>query len=268
MAIPPVGHDGASGTAVTGASPHLRASDSVTLILLDGPYADMADADTDADAEDDPDDAGDDPAGPEAVDDLVARAAAFDEEIAVEVSSLKERVSELEEELSDKAETIDELEDRVRRERADFQNYKKRAKKREEELRERATEDLVERLLDVRDNLVRALSQEDDVEVRDGVEATLATFDRVLDAENVAAIEPEPGEEVDPTRHEVVMRVDGDRPAGTVEDVYRPGYEMAGRVLRPAQITVSEEPADTDATEESDEPAGAEEADGPGQSEE
>jgi molecular chaperone GrpE len=35
------------------------------------------------------------------------------------------------------------------------------------------------------------------------------------------------------------MRVDDDRPEGTVVDVYRPGYEMADSVLREAQVTVS-----------------------------
>jgi molecular chaperone GrpE len=36
------------------------------------------------------------------------------------------------------------------------------------------------------------------------------------------------------------MRVDADHPEGTVAEVYRPGYEMAGAVLREAQVTVSE----------------------------
>lgn len=178
---------------------------------------------------------------------LIARVAAADEEAAAEVEALAGRLRELrdelaerEEELEAREERIEELESKLKRARADFQNYKKRAKQREEDLRERATEDLVERLLDVRDNLVRAVEQGDDVEVREGVEATLATFDRVLDAENVAAIEPDAGGDVDPERHEVVHRTESDQPEGAIVQVYRPGYEMAGRVLRPAQVTVSE----------------------------
>ena len=183
----------------------------------------------------------------DAPDDLIARVAAADEEAAAEVEALARRVDELEAELEEReaalesrGERIEELESKVTRARADFQNYKKRAKQREEELRERATEDLVERLLDVRDNLVRALEQDDDVEVRDGVEATLSTFDRVLDGENVSAIDPAEGGDVDPERHEVVHRTESERPEGAIVDVYRPGYEMAGKVLRPAQVTVSE----------------------------
>jgi len=178
---------------------------------------------------------------------LVARVAAVDEEAAAAVAELREEVADLEAELAEREaeleardEAVEELESKLTRARADFQNYKKRTKQREEEIRDRATEDLVERLLDVRDNLVRAVEQDEDVEVRDGVEATLATFDRVLDGENVSAIEPDVGGDVDPERHEVVHRTESDEPAGAIDQVYRPGYEMAGKVLRPAQVTVSE----------------------------
>ena len=215
--------------------------------MTDVPDAE-AEADVESAADDEPAveaDAATDESGSR--EELVARLAALDVEAAAEVESLAERVDELEGELAAREEaiaeheaTVEELESKLKRARADFQNYKKRAKQREEVLRERATEDLVERLLDVRDNLVRALEQDDDVEIRDGVEATLATFDRILDAENVAAIEPDDGDDVDPERHEVVHRRESDVPEGAIADVYRPGYEMAGKVLRPAQVTVSE----------------------------
>jgi molecular chaperone GrpE len=207
----------------------------------------MANADTDADAEesiDESDDGGDD-AGE--VEDLIARVAAADEELAADVGDLAERaeeleaeVAEMESELAEKDERIEDLESSLKRTKADFQNYKKRTEKRKEEIKERATEDLIERLIDVRDNLVRALEQEESADIRDGVEATLSTFDRVLEDENVEAIHPEPGTEVDPQVHEVVMRVEGDQPEGHVQDVYRPGYRMAGKVLQAAQVTVSE----------------------------
>jgi molecular chaperone GrpE len=37
-----------------------------------------------------------------------------------------------------------------------------------------------------------------------------------------------------------MMRVESDQPEGTVVDVYRPGYEMAGSIVQEAQVTVSE----------------------------
>ena len=177
---------------------------------------------------------------PEDDTDLASRIEEYDADLATEVAELQSRLAEAESELEAKAERIDELEDALARSKADFKNYKKRAKRREEQIRERATEDFVGRIVSVRDNLVRALDQEAGADIRPGVESTVEEFDRILAEENVSEISPELGADVDPTRHEVLMRVDADQPEGTVAEVYRPGYEMAGSVLREAQVTVSE----------------------------
>jgi len=174
------------------------------------------------------------------------------DELRGEVESLQSEIETLEGELESREEEIDDLESRLARKQADFQNYKKRQEQRVEDIKERATEDLVERLVEVRDNLQRALDQGEDADIRGGVESTLDQFDRELDRENVAVIDPEPGEEADPTRHEVLMRVDSDLPEGTVDEVHRPGYEMAGTVLRPAQVTVSGGSADGSSDEPRD----------------
>ena len=186
-------------------------------------------------------------------DDLLERLREADEELAATIKErvlalaeerddFREQLEEREAEVEELESEVDDLQSRLKRKQADFQNYKKRAKKRQEQLQKRATEDLVTRLVDVRDNLVRALETDhDDVQsIREGVEMTLREFDHILDAENVASVDPEPGTEVDPQRHEVMMRVDSDQPADTVAEVYRPGYEMAGKVVRAAQVTVSE----------------------------
>jgi len=182
--------------------------------------------------------------GTETGEDLVARVAAHDEALAGDVEALRDRAADLEATVEDREAELEELTERLQRTQADFQNYKKRAEQRREDLKERATEDLVERLLDVRDNLARALEQDDaDADdLRDGVSATLRSLDDVLEDEGVVQVDPEPGDDVDPHRHEVLMRVESDRPEGTVDEVYRPGYEMADAVLRTAQVTVSEGP--------------------------
>jgi molecular chaperone GrpE len=162
------------------------------------------------------------------------------ETLARGLAALGEVVTQFEADLSAERERTSELESRLRRKQAEFQNYKKRQTERIEEERERATEDLVERLLDVRDNLSRALSTDEGADIRGGVETTLDQFDRELDRENVDRIEPSVGEPTDPVRHEVLATVPSDQPADTIADVHRPGYEMAGKVLRPAQVTVSD----------------------------
>jgi molecular chaperone GrpE len=198
-----------------------------------------ADGVSDADATDATADPG---AGGEATDaesaeteretDLAARVAAVDEELAAEVAELAARADDLDSEVA-------ELRSKLKRKQADFQNYKQRTKRKQEQIKDRATEDLVERLVPVRDNLLRALDQDEGADIRPGVESTLTELDRVLEDENVSVIEPDSGDAVDPHRHEVMLRVDADQPEGTVVDIYQPGYEMADKVLRPAQITVS-----------------------------
>ncbi|WP_372911858.1 nucleotide exchange factor GrpE [Salinigranum sp.] len=162
----------------------------------------------------------------------VAEAEGVDEDLVESVADLEARVAELEA-------ALDDARSKLARKQADFQNYKKRMKKKQEQVEARATEDLVERLVPVRDNLVRALDQEERTDIRPGVESTLAELDRVLDGENVSPIEPQQGDDVDPHRHEVMLRVDSEQPEGTVVDLYQPGYEMAEKVIRPAQVTVS-----------------------------
>ncbi|MFC7166454.1 nucleotide exchange factor GrpE [Halospeciosus flavus] len=172
---------------------------------------------------------------------LAERVGEYDEELAAEVEALRAERDELAAQVEEKEEEVESLTERLQRTQADFQNYKKRAKQKQEDIRERATEDLVEDLLDVHDNLRRALEEESgDVEsLREGVELTKKEFDHVLEGEGVEMVAPDPGDEVDPTRHEVMMRQESERPEGTVVDLYRPGYEMGGKVLREAQVTVS-----------------------------
>lgn len=177
--------------------------------------------------------------------DLVGEVTAHDEELGAAVADLQKRIEDLEETVEEKDEEIETLTERLQRTQADFQNYKKRAKERQSDLQAKAKGDLIERFLEVRDNLSRALEDEsNDLEsLKEGVRVTRNEFDRVLDAENVVTIDPEPGDDVDPTRHEVMMRVESEEPADTVASVFRPGYEMDGSVLRAAQVTVSDGPS-------------------------
>lgn len=175
-------------------------------------------------------------AGEKAAPTLVDRVSEHDEALAREVA-------ELEAELESSREEVSALTSKLARVRADFSNYKERAKRKRDEIRERASEALVEQVVPVRNDLLRALDQEDGSDIRPGVESTLEKFDEVLTEEGVEPIAPAPGDEVDPNRHQVMLRVESEQPDGTIHEVYEPGYEMGDRVLTEAQVTVS---ADSD----------------------
>ncbi|EMA58951.1 GrpE protein [Halorubrum kocurii JCM 14978] len=170
---------------------------------------------------------------------LAAAVAEHDEALAREVAALEADLAETRAELLEAEEEVEELTSKLARVKADFSNYKQRAKRKQDEIRERASEALVERITPVRNDLLRALDQEEGSDLRPGVESTLEKFDDVLADEGVEPIAPDPGEEVDPARHQVMLRVESDQPEGTVHEVYEPGYEMGDRVVSEAKVTVS-----------------------------
>ncbi len=160
------------------------------------------------------------------------------EELRRRLEQHETRVEELRDELEEREERVEELKSRVKRVQADFKNYKQRADEKVKRAAERATESVVKDFLGVRDDLERALDAEGNVEgVRQGVEMTLGTFDEVLSKHGVERV---PVEEFDPEKHQAMMRVDSeDHDEGDIVDVYEPGYEMDGSVVRPAKVTVA-----------------------------
>lgn len=179
-------------------------------------------------------------------------AAPTEDDSVDELEMLKAERDELATTVEALEEERDDLTTRLKRTAADFENYKKRQAKRREQLEAEATESLVGRLIDVRDNLKRAIDQETtDIDaLKEGMKLTLDEFDRVLDAEGVTEISPQPGETVDPQKHEVMLQVDSDEPPGTVAEVFQAGYALGEKVLRPAQVTVSQTIDDDDDNEE------------------
>jgi molecular chaperone GrpE len=101
----------------------------------------------------------------------------------------------------------------------------------------------VARLLPVLDNFELAVSHAEQSRDFDGmlkgVEMVFGELREVLQGEGLVKIEAE-GKPFDPERHEAVVAVEqeGAEP-GTVVDVVRTGYELRGRVLRPAMVKVA-----------------------------
>lgn len=157
--------------------------------------------------------------------------------------SLEEYVGKLEDALAHREEKIDELESRVRHLMADFQNYKKRAKRRVEEAERRGREDVIESMLRVRDDLERALETGGDLgAVEGGLKMTLRRFDSLLDGEGVREIDVSG---FDPEKHEVVALVErSDFEDDEIVEVHRAGFESEESVLRPARVTVARKPGD------------------------
>lgn len=185
-------------------------------------------------------------------DDLVEQVASHDEALAGAVATALERLDQLADDREALEEEVSDVTGRLKRAHADFENYKKRVERQREEVRNQATDRLVEPLVSIRTDLQRAIDTDaqsvDDL--REGVKMTLRDLDNLLDAESIELVSPTPGTDVDPRRHEVMVRIDSDEPAGTIAEVFEPGIRRGDRIVKPAKVAVSEAGEDSDETSE------------------
>ncbi len=149
--------------------------------------------------------------------------------------------------------TADEYLGALQRERAEFQNFKRRTT--EERMRELglAGEDLIRKVLTVADDFDRAIEARPDAIAGDPWFEGIAAIDRklrlFLESEGVTSIDAAPGRPFDPREHEAIANVAGtDRPDGEIVEEVRRGYRMRDRVIRPALVAVA-------TTESTDSPA-------------
>ncbi|HHH27481.1 MAG TPA: nucleotide exchange factor GrpE [Polyangiaceae bacterium] len=154
----------------------------------------------------------------------------------------------------DKAiEERDQRHERLLRVSADFDNFRKRSRKDVEQAERRGRETILRELLPVFDNLERAANAAEDAEdiqaVRDGVQMVLKLFTDTaarLDLTRVESV----GQRFDPNVHDAFQQVETtDAPAGTVVQEYQPGYQLAGKLLRPAMVVVARAPVSTEEEE-------------------
>lgn len=146
----------------------------------------------------------------------------------------------------------DEMKDRMLRIAADFENWKKRARKEQTDAELRAREGVLKDMLEVMDNLERALgasagqpgaSGADVASILKGIELVLRIFQGKLERYDVKPIEAK-GKPFDPHLHEAISRVEtADVPAGTVVTELQRGYRIGDRLLRPSMVSVAAAPS-------------------------
>ncbi|MHA1768240.1 MAG: nucleotide exchange factor GrpE [Candidatus Thorarchaeota archaeon] len=135
-----------------------------------------------------------------------------------------------------------ELLDRLQRLQAEFDNYRKRMDSRFSEVAKYASETILLKVLDIYDNIERALEvdfSEDPVSARNGIEAIQKQMDKILQAEGIRPIEAL-GKEFDPYYQHAAHRTsDLEKPDRSVVEVYQKGYMLKEKVLRPAVVCVN-----------------------------
>jgi len=133
-----------------------------------------------------------------------------------------------------------ELRDHLVRQRADFENYRRRVERDRHGAAQEALASVFRELVGTVDNFERALAAEGDGErLRQGVELIHRELTGLLEAHGVTVVNPV-GATFDPEVHQALVHEPVPGVAeGSVAEVYRKGYTFGDRLLRPALVKVA-----------------------------
>lgn len=138
---------------------------------------------------------------------------------------------------------IEELQDRLRRQMAEFDNFRKRTEKEKSAMYEVGARDIIEKILPVLDNFERGLAavpeDEKGSSFAEGIEKIYKQFVKTLEDAGVEAIEAK-GQQFDPNLHNAVMHVEDDQfGENEISQELQKGYKYRGTVVRHSMVQVA-----------------------------
>jgi len=131
----------------------------------------------------------------------------------------------------------------LQRLKAEFDNYRKRVAREQQQLVARAGERIVKQLLPMTDDLERAVEaavEHGETKVAEGVRLVHRSLVDLLAREGL--VEVDTGGSFDPHTQEALLTQPSDEPEGTVIQVLQKGFKLGDHVLRPARVVVSSGP--------------------------
>lgn len=164
---------------------------------------------------------------------------------AMENEPTVEFVETRDEEMDRLREAADSADKRVLMAQAEAENFRKRMRRDMEDQLKFASLPLVNDILQVRDNLYRAMDAmtgEGADTMKAGVAIVAKQLDETLAKHHVKEI-PAEGELFDPNFHEAISQMPSEQPEGTIAHIAVTGFQMHDRVIRPTQVVVSTGPA-------------------------
>ncbi|TFG27391.1 nucleotide exchange factor GrpE [Candidatus Thorarchaeota archaeon] len=154
----------------------------------------------------------------------------------------------LQTQLKTECEKSKELVDQLQRLQAEFDNFRKRMENRFEEVTRFASEEIILKMLEVYDNLSRALEMDfaaNPEGAKAGIDAIQRQMEKILSNEGVHPIESI-GKQFDPYYQNALNRVcDKAKPEGIILQEYQRGYMFKEKVLRPAVVCVNQHESDS-----------------------
>jgi molecular chaperone GrpE len=142
-----------------------------------------------------------------------------------------------------KDEQIEELNDRVRRQMAEFDNFRKRTEKEKSQMFETGAKSILEKLLPVIDNFERGFAGVSEEQMEDpfvqGMDKVYKQMMTMLEEAGVSVIEAV-GEQFDPNLHNAVMHIDDEAyEENVVAEEFQKGYKYRDSVIRHSMVKVA-----------------------------
>src|SRR5687768_5810998 len=167
------------------------------------------------------------------------------DEIDVSATTLLAEIEKLTGELEAARRESEEYLTLLQRERAEFNNFRRRTAEERERAMGLAGEDLIRKVLAIADDFDRAIDARPDAIAADPWVEGVTAIDRklrgLLESEGVNAIDSTPGTPFDPREHEAISNVPGtEHDEGSIVSEIRRGYRLRDRVLRPALVAVAQ----------------------------
>ena len=127
---------------------------------------------------------------------------------------------------------------------ADFKNFQRRASEEEQRMTRITAANSFRAVLPVLDQLQMALQQDPGTvtgeQILEGVRIAGDELLKILCDHGVSVIEPAPGDEFEPLRHEAMMNMDSEEyGSGCIVQVLQAGFLLGEQVLRPAKVSVA-----------------------------
>lgn len=168
-----------------------------------------------------------------------------EQEVTADAAELtpEQLIIQLQEQLALKEQEAKDNWDKLLRERADLENYRKRASREKEELLNYGIKSLVEEVLPVVDNLERALehANEDGLPALvEGVEMTRTLLLTALKKFEVCVVDGTCGTVFDSAFHQAMAQIEtSEHPNNTIVQEFQKGYMLKDRLLRPSMVSVA-----------------------------
>lgn len=163
------------------------------------------------------------------------------EELNKEKKPAKPSAKKLQEELTAKCAEAEDLKRKWYAVTAEYENYRRRTQNQSAQRYQEGRNDVLSSLLPIGDNLERAIASCLDENTKQGIDMVLKAFKKVLEGEGVEEIDPT-GQPFDATYAEAIMAIPAEEgeESGIVKQVYVKGYKKGEKVLRYAQVIVTQ----------------------------